>query len=39
MAAVKPRILVVEDEPAQREILIYNLEAGGFQVTRAGSGP
>ncbi len=38
MAVVKPRILVVEDEPAQREILIYNLEAGGFRVLRAGSG-
>ncbi len=38
MAAMKPRVLVVEDEPAQREILIYNLEAGGFQVMRAGTG-
>ena len=38
MAAIKPRVLVVEDEPAQREILIYNLEAGGFEAVRASSG-
>ncbi len=38
MPALKPRILVVEDEPAQREVLIYNLESGGFDVVRAESG-
>lgn len=38
MSAVKPRVLVVEDEPAQREVLIYNLESGGFEVVRSGSG-
>ncbi|MGR3756194.1 MAG: phosphate regulon transcriptional regulator PhoB [Tranquillimonas sp.] len=38
MAATQPRILVVEDEPAQREVLAYNLEAEGFAVSRAGSG-
>ncbi|WP_116082239.1 phosphate regulon transcriptional regulator PhoB [Tropicimonas sp. IMCC34011] len=34
----QPRVLVVEDEPAQREVLIYNLEAEGFRVSRAGNG-
>ncbi|MCY3997525.1 MAG: phosphate regulon transcriptional regulator PhoB [Rhodobacter sp.] len=38
MPALKPRILVVEDEPAQREVLIYNLESGGFDVVRAETG-
>jgi len=31
-------VLLVEDEPAQREVLAYNLEAEGFDVTRAASG-
>jgi len=31
-------VLLVEDEPAQREVLAYNLEAEGFEVTRAASG-
>ncbi len=34
----RPRILVVEDEPAQREVLAYNLEAEGYQVSRAENG-
>lgn len=34
----QPHILVVEDEPAQREILVYNLEAEGFRVTGAQDG-
>lgn len=38
MVVIKPRVLVVEDEPAQREILIYNLESEGFEVFRAGTG-
>ena len=38
MAAVKPSVLVVEDEPAQREVLAYNLEAEGFRVATAGNG-
>ena len=38
MAAQKPRVLVVEDEPAQREVLAYNLEAEGFVVSRAENG-
>ena len=38
MAAEQPSVLVVEDEPAQREVLAYNLEAEGFRVTMAGNG-
>jgi two-component system phosphate regulon response regulator PhoB len=33
-----PRVLVVEDEPAQREILAYNLAAEGFEVFQAEDG-
>jgi len=33
-----PLVLVVEDEPAQRELLTYNLEADGFRVAGAASG-
>ncbi|MGH1329489.1 MAG: phosphate regulon transcriptional regulator PhoB [Paracoccaceae bacterium] len=38
MSATQPRVLIVEDEPAQREVLAYNLEAEGFSVNRAESG-
>ncbi|WP_430464231.1 phosphate regulon transcriptional regulator PhoB [Tabrizicola sp.] len=38
MAAPKPVVLLVEDEPAQREILRYNLEAEGFDVVIACDG-
>jgi two-component system phosphate regulon response regulator PhoB len=38
MSADRPTVLVVEDEPAQREVLAYNLEAEGFAVARAESG-
>jgi two-component system phosphate regulon response regulator PhoB len=31
-------VLVVEDEPAQAEVLAYNLEAEGFRVSRAENG-
>ncbi|MEM9248281.1 MAG: phosphate regulon transcriptional regulator PhoB [Pseudomonadota bacterium] len=34
----QPTVLVVEDEPAQREVLAYNLEAEGFGVARAENG-
>lgn len=36
--ALAPHVLLVEDEPAQREMLAYNLEAEGFRVTQAASG-
>jgi two-component system phosphate regulon response regulator PhoB len=38
MSPQQPRVLVVEDEPAQREVLAYNLEAEGFGVSRAENG-
>jgi two-component system phosphate regulon response regulator PhoB len=38
MSPDQPRVLVVEDETAQREILAYNLEAEGFRVSRAETG-
>jgi two-component system phosphate regulon response regulator PhoB len=38
MSADQPHVLVVEDEPAQREILVYNLEAEGFLVSRSDNG-
>ena len=34
----QPIVLVVEDEPAQLEVLIYNLEAEGFHVLSADNG-
>ena len=37
-AATQPHVLIVEDEPAQREMLGYNLEAEGFRTTRAEDG-
>ncbi len=38
MSAPKPHVLVVEDEPAQREVLVYNLTAEGFAVDKAATG-
>ena len=38
MSPENPTVLLVEDEPAQREVLAYNLEADGFRVTRAENG-
>ncbi len=38
MAGQVPKVLIIEDEPAQREVLAYNLEAEGFQVAQAGDG-
>ena len=37
-AQSQPMVLLVEDEPAQREVLAYNLEAEGFAVTQAADG-
>jgi two-component system phosphate regulon response regulator PhoB len=33
-----PTVLLVEDEPAQREVLAYNLQAEGFRVVQADNG-
>jgi len=38
IGAEQPLVLVVEDEPAQREVLSYNFEAEGFRVAQAGNG-
>lgn len=38
MASAQPTVLLVEDEPAQREVLAYNLKADGFHVTTAENG-
>ncbi|WP_417525707.1 phosphate regulon transcriptional regulator PhoB [Marinovum sp.] len=38
MSVDQPTVLIVEDEPAQREVLSYNLEAEGFRVSRAEDG-
>ena len=35
---MQPRVLLVEDEPAQREAVSYNLDAEGFAVTMADNG-
>lgn len=36
--STKPSVLLVEDEPSQREVLAYNLEAEGFRVIPASNG-
>lgn len=33
-----PHVLLIEDEPAQREVLAYNLEAKGYRVSRGEDG-
>ncbi|TCL09447.1 winged helix family two component transcriptional regulator [Shimia isoporae] len=38
MSKDHPTVLVVEDEPAQREVLAYNLQAEGFHVETAPDG-
>jgi len=35
---IRPTVLLVEDEPAQREVLVYNLGAEGFDVITADNG-
>ena len=36
--SARPVVLLVEDEPAQREVIAYNLEAEGFDVIQADNG-
>jgi two-component system phosphate regulon response regulator PhoB len=36
--AHEPHVLVVDDEAAQREMLVYNLEASGYRTSRAMNG-
>ncbi len=38
MRTTQPHVLIVEDEPAQREVLSYNLEAEGFRTSTADNG-
>ena len=38
MTADHPTVLIVEDEPSQREVLAYNLKAEGFEVITADNG-
>ena len=38
MRTSQPHVLIVEDEPAQREVLSYNLEAEGFRTSKAENG-
>ena len=38
MSVSQPQVLLVEDEPAQREVLAYNLQSEGFQVAKADTG-
>lgn len=38
MSTDHPKVLLVEDEPAQREVLSYNLQSEGFDVVTAADG-
>ena len=38
MSGDRPLVLLVEDEPSQREVLSYNLTAEGFEVVVATNG-
>ncbi len=37
-ATIAPKVLIVEDEPAQMEVIDYNLEKAGFDTIKAGDG-
>jgi len=38
MSGPQPHVLIVEDEPPQREVLRYNLQAEGFRTSAAANG-
>ncbi len=38
MTALQPLVLIVEDEPSQREVLSYNLQSEGFRISVARDG-
>ncbi|PYE86105.1 phosphate regulon transcriptional regulator PhoB [Pseudoroseicyclus aestuarii] len=38
MRSVQPHVLIIEDEPSQREVLSYNLQSEGFRTSEAGDG-
>ncbi len=38
MNTQQPHVLIVEDEPAQREVLAYNIAAEGFRISQAEDG-
>lgn len=38
MNTSQPHVLIIEDEPAQREVLTYNIEAEGYRVSKAVDG-
>lgn len=38
MSSERPNVLLIEDEPAQREVLAYNLNAEGFDVATTDNG-
>ena len=38
MSATQPHVLIIEDEPAQREMLHYNLISEGYRVSTANDG-
>lgn len=38
MAGLVPKVLLIEDEPSQRALLAYNLQAEGFEIVEAGDG-
>lgn len=39
MSADHPSVLIIEDESAQREVLVYNLEAEGYALNPIAADP